>query len=393
MERIFSSTSEMKVQGGFETGIVLYESLQDALLRSFGYQFTDKFPLEVSGIDKMSFSVDETEFRRCFLPSYEKAYKRALENVFGQWQVPHLQASSEFVPPRKNFFGERIKDDPLNNLFWDGKQKLLEFIQEKNKFFLSDVHFELYGVPRSRLELYKIFKDERGDERGKEDISVYYLPYVSSDYFSEIRKNVQVYLNRSRSFMTCKVSAPIDKDKFGATEVLFCSVTGVDTGRTVVLNALYPEFLFIQKQMGKAQANSPDRPVLYLPKNWVANDRSLRQLGQVFGGIDIYYERFREGTKRFLEYWKFNQSLNARITTSDLGFPSLLSAASLGLASAVSSEDEASRYAYGLISGSLWAYLVWGLRRYGPASQALQQEIKARGDAFLVAIQNTLNAK
>lgn len=391
MERItlLEATKQRESVDRFKRAISPYRSLQDALSSVFGFELKEKFPLEtlgISDVSQMSFTVDKADFRRKFLPRYEESYRSALETVFGEGQVPALQASSEFVPPKKTFsLGKSIKN-PLENLYWDGKQKLLKFVAKEDEFYLSEVEFELYGVPRRRLELYRSFEDERGEK----DFSVYYFPFRLSGDFSRTREDIQVCLNRSGDLMTCRVVAPIDKNQ-EAFEVLFLSVTNVGTGKTVVLSALYPEFLFIQKQGGNPSANNPDRPVFYLPKDWVANDKSLQQIGRVFGQIDIYYDRFREGIRSFLEYWEVDQSVNARVTNSDLGFSSLVTAASLSLVSSISSEDEASKYTFGLIAGSLWSYLVWGLRRYGRAYQNLQGEIKSRGDDFAIGIRSALN--
>lgn len=396
MERItlLEATKQRESIDRFKRAISPYRSLQDALSSVFGFELKEKFPLEtlgISDVSQMSFTVDKADFRRKFLPRYEESYRSALETVFGEGQVPALQASSEFVPPKKTFsLGKSIKN-PLENLYWDGKQKLLKFVAKEDEFYLSEVGFELYGVPRRRLELYHSFEDERGEK----DFSVYYFPFRLSEDFSEIREDIQVRLNRSEDLVTCKVVAPININKnpkaLKAFEVLFLSVTNVGTGKTVVLSALYPEFLFIQKQGGNPSANNPDRPVFYLPKDWVANDKSLQQIGRVFSQIDIYYDRFRKGTRSFLEYWKVDQSVNARVTNSNLGFSSFVSAASLSLVSTLSSEDEASRYTSGLIAGFLWSYLVWGLRRYGHVYQNLQQEINSRADDFAVNIRSALN--
>ncbi|MCS7092115.1 MAG: hypothetical protein NZM26_02060 [Patescibacteria group bacterium] len=335
--------------------------------------------------------------KRSGLPTYGEAYRQALEFVFGgRDKIPHLQASDEIVPPRTRrgclpllvkpgvYYGNEV----LSRLVWDGKQELFFYKYEEggvsNRFYLSpDVRFDIYGVPMGRVEVYKLVEDPR--ERA--DASIKYFPYepeLPDNLRERTGARVEFQVSEDGKLITTQVIAPImNAGRKEADEVVFWGLTEREgKGKTVVLNALYPEFLFVRTEKKSPFANNPDRPVIYVPCNFPANRKGLVEIGEVFAEIDMFYEKLEEGARAFSEYWE-NQSVLARLATGNIGRRALSVASVAGLLNTVASEDEFVRWFSGAVTFATGSILVTGLRKYGHEYLNILQERRARGKAFV----------
>lgn len=397
---------------------VLYASINEAVANYFTVRVGREY-LPVDSIDGLASLLAQAEnvslrFRRSRLPSYDEARKKAFDAVAGEQKFTY---STSFYPlrvgPVRRFLGDvfgfhnaetRFRDHlgskklgkyagPFSRLEWDGKQRVCayEFCDAKDEFFFeSDPSLSsLYGVPIKRIEMYQPFKNSGGQE----DLRVLYSPYRESESMAEERTGLQLMVSKDNegyttTVVTAEALAGFDGGKTNDREVLFCAFTGRD-GRTLVLNDLYPEFVWIEKNGGVPSVNGVDRPVLYLPKGWSASPENLQRLGEAFAYIDMTYEEYQKGTMDFKRWWD-SQSVHARATTSDEGFWAFVTACSTGTLATIASEEEVTRHVFGGITLVCGTYLVVALRKYGDNYRNIVNERIARGNAFEQAVYKTL---
>lgn len=369
-------------------------------------------------IARQSLELHKLAHRRIGLLPYHQVQEEALRIATGRRDISEIRHLVSVYPCNANPFSSFFRDAfglyddearfqdvlrsqgleayslPLSRLVWSGRQRLYacHFTDgdHERHFFESDVQFSSYGVSGGRIEVY----DPYVNPRGEIDLRVLYFPYNPYSESGGVQERNGVILERVRneSYITTKVTAQaragFDGGETEDREVLFCAVTGHD-GRTLVLNGLYPEFVWIEKDGGVPSVNGVDRPVLYLPKDWSANSESLRKLGEAFADIDMWYEAYKEGTRAFEGYWR-NQSVHARFATSEWGFRSLAFACGSGALATIASEEDMTRHVFGGITLALGACLVAGLRRYGNGYRNLIEERQARGNAFECAVSSLI---